>query len=540
MSAEVKHGLTRRQVIGAGAGAGAAVLAGGSLAKALAASDALTDRALREQVEHVVVLCQENRSFDEYFGTLRGIRGFQDPNAITLPSGKPVFYQPAPNAVGYELPFHLDTTTTSAACVAGLSHAWTAQHAAWDGGKMDNWVPAHLAADGNPNGFLTMGYYERNDIPWHYALADAFTICDDYHCGVMGPTNPNRLYLWTGMIDPTGQHGGPVVDNSETPPYTWTTYPERLQAAGISWQVYQEVDNYDDNPLAWFKQYQQAPKTSPLYKQGVSFQNSIIDRFAEDVATGSLPQVSWIIGPDYSTEHPSYFPAEGATFMWDLLSALSDNPDVWRKTVVFITYDENDGYFDHVLPRTAPLGTPGEYVTPVTPAAGGIVGPIGPGFRVPMIAISPWSTGGFACGDTFDHTSTIRFVERLFDVREPNISDWRRKINGDLTSAFDFSAPPADFPDLASPDALPTPANPANINQEESECFVAPGGSGNPPPAPPAANSQTVPTQEPGTRPRRGGAQSLSRAALLRGGSSKANRAARHNRAPVPHRKVAK
>jgi phospholipase C len=427
MSTEVKHGLTRRQVIGAGAGAGAAMLAGGSLAKALAAGDALTDRRLREQVEHVVVLCQENRSFDEYFGTLSGVRGFQDPKATTLPSGKSVFYQPAPNAVGYELPFHLDTTTTSAACMTGLSHAWTAQHAAWDGGKMDNWVPAHLAADGSPNGLLTMGYYERNDIPWHYALADAFTICDDYHCSVMGPTNPNRLYLWTGMIDPTGRYGGPVVDNSETPPYTWTTYPERLQAAGIAWQVYQEVDNYDDNPPAW-----------------------------------------------------------------DLLSALSDNPDVWRKTVVFIMYDENDGYFDHVLPQTAPPGTPGEYVNPVPPAAGGVAGPIGPGFRVPMIVVSPWSTGGFACGETFDHSSTIRFMERLFGVREPNISDWRRKTSGDLTSAFDFSSPPADFPDLASPDALPTPGNPSNINQEESECFVTPGGSGNPPAAPPAANSQTV------------------------------------------------
>jgi phospholipase C len=528
MSAKVTQGLTRRQVIGAGAGAGAAMLTGGSLAKALAARHASTDRRLHKQVEHVVVLCQENRSFDQYFGTLRGVRGFADPHAITLPSGRSVFYQPAPNAAGYELPFHMDTTTTSAACVADLSHAWTAQHAAWDDGRMDNWVPAHLVADGATNGLLTMGYYERADIPWHYALADAFTICDDFHCGVMGPTNPNRLYLWTGMIDPAGQHGGPVVDNSETPPYTWTTYPERLQAAGVSWRVYQELDNYDDNPLAWFKQYQQASRRSPLYRRGIAPQNSLLDRFAEDVATGRLPQVSWIIGPDYSTEHPSYLPAEGATFMWDLLSTLHDNPEVWRKTVVFITYDENDGYFDHVRPKTAPVGTPGEYINPVPASAGGIAGPIGPGFRVPTIAVSPWSTGGFACGDTFDHTSTIRFMERLFGVREPNISAWRRKINGDLTSAFDFSAPPADFPDLASPDSLPTPAHPANINQEQAECFVPPGGSGNPPPAPPAANSQTVPTQEPGTRPRRGGAQSLSRAGLLHGEGS--NRRPRHHR----------
>ncbi|MDQ2737512.1 MAG: phospholipase, partial [Actinomycetota bacterium] len=520
MSAEAKHGLTRRQVIGAGASAGAALLAGGSVGKALAAQDALTERRLRQSVEHVVVICQENRSFDQYFGTLRGVNGFQDPKALTFPSGRSVFYQPAPNAVGYELPFRLNTRTTSAACVADLSHAWTAQHGAWDGGKMDNWVPAHLIADGSPNGLLTMGYHERADIPWHYALADAFTICDDYHCGVMGPTNPNRLYLWTGMIDPNGRHGGPVVDNSETPPYTWTTYPERLQAAGITWQVYQELDNYDDNPLAWFQQYQQAPKSSPLYARGVAVQASLLDRFAEDVASRRLPQVSWIIGPDYSTEHPPYLPAEGATFMWDLISVLRDNPDVWRKTALFITYDENDGYFDHVLPKAAPTGTPGEYVSPLPAAAGGIAGPIGPGFRVPMIVVSPWSSGGYACGDTFDHTSILRFMERRFGVREPNLSQWRRKINGDLTSAFDFSNPPADFPDLASPDALPTPADPANINQEEAACFVPPGGSGKPPPAPPPAAGQTVPAQEPGTRPRRGRARALSRARLLGGDGS--------------------
>ena len=256
-----------------------------------------------------------------------------------------------------------------------------------------------------------------------------------------------------------------MVDNSETPPYTWTTYPERLQAAGISWQVYQEVDNYDDNPLAWFSQYQQAAKSSPLYKRGISVQSSLLDRFAEDVATRRLPQVSWIIGPDYSTEHPPYLPAAGATFMWDLISVLRDNPDVWRKTALFVTYDENDGYFDHVLPKAAPPGTPGEYISRL-PAAGGIAGPIGPGFRVPMIVVSPW----------------------------------------------------ADFPDLASPDALPTPAKPANINQEQAECFVAPGGSGSPPPAPPAAIGQTAPAQEPGTRPRRGRGRPLSRAGLLRSG----------------------
>jgi phospholipase C len=254
----------------------------------------------------------------------------------------------------------------------------------------------------------------------------------------------------------------------------------------------------------------------------MAFQNSLIDRFAEDVTRRRLPQVSWIVGPDYTTEHPSYLPAQGAQFMSDIISVLRDNPDVWRKTVLLINYDENDGYFDHVPPPTAPPGTPGEYLNPVPPAAHGISGPIGLGFRVPLIAVSPWSTGGYACGDTFDHTSCIRFMERVFGVKEPNITHWRRTTCGDLVSLFDFSRPPADFPDLPSPDALPTPANPANVNAEEAECFVQPGGSGLPAPAPPDANRQTVPTQEPGTRPRRGSSEAaLARAALLRRASTR-------------------
>ncbi|HWF34263.1 MAG TPA: alkaline phosphatase family protein [Solirubrobacteraceae bacterium] len=422
-------------------------------------------------------------------------------------------------------------TTTSSACVANLSHSWLAPHSARDGGKMDNWVPAMIAANGPTDGPLTMGYYTRNDIPYHYALADAFTICDGYHCSVMGPTNPNRLYSMTGMIDPTGQHGGPVVDNAETPPYTWTTYPERLEAAGIDWRVYQQVNNYDDNPLAWFKQFQQAPHSSPLYQRGLAVENSLVDRFAEDVATGNLPQVSWIIGPDYQSEHPSYLPAEGAQLISQIVSVLADNPKVFSRTALLLNYDENDGFFDHVPPPTAPSGTPGEYVNPVPAAANGISRPIGLGFRVPMIIISPWTTGGFACGDTFDHTSTIRVIERVFGVMEPNISAWRRMTCGDLLSAFDFSVPAA-FPDLPSPDALLTPGNPANVPTEQSECMV---GSGNPAPTPPPATAQTVPTQEPGTRPRRGVSARLARAELLRRATrlSGPKRSARHARRDV-------
>jgi phospholipase C len=466
--------ITRRKLLSTGAGVGLGAI-GLDVVDALARTEP-AGRGL-EGVEHIVVFMQENRSFDTYFGSLSGVRGFGDRSAARLPNGRSVFYQPDPlNPDGYELPFHMDTKRTSSACVADLSHAWEAQHAAWNGGAMDAWVPAHRVADG-ANGPLTMGYYTRADLPFHYALADAFTICDGYFCSVMGPTNPNRLYLWTGMIDPQSGHGGPVINNAETPPYTWTTYPERLQRAGISWRVYQEVDNYDDNALAWFQQYQQAPKSSPLYINGLT--DRPLAAFAQDVAADRLPQVSWIIAPAAESEHPSYTPAAGAELTYSYLGALAEHPRVWSKTIFLLNYDENDGFFDHVAPPTAPPGTPAEYV-------GGL--PIGLGFRVPMIVISPWSTGGYVCSDTFDHTSVIRLIERRFGVREPNISDWRRRVCGDLTSTLDFGGRPAGFPNL------PNPSGSADVAQQQCSTL--------PPPAVPA--KQTFPSQEPGRRPRRG------------------------------------
>ncbi|MGB6616451.1 MAG: alkaline phosphatase family protein, partial [Trebonia sp.] len=220
-------------------------------------------------IKHVVILMQENRSFDHYFGTLPNVRGFSDPTAIKLSTGKPVFYQPDPdNPDGYLLPFHLDTKTTSAQAQPSTSHAYTVQHSAWNGGKMDNWLPAHLAADG-ANGPYTMGYLERDDIPFQFALAENFTICDNYHCSVLGPTWPNRLYHMSAWIDPAGAGGGPIISNIDPTPYEWVSYPEALTSAGVPWQVYQEVDNYECNLLEMFKSVQSAPVSSTLYQSGL-------------------------------------------------------------------------------------------------------------------------------------------------------------------------------------------------------------------------------------------------------------------------------
>jgi len=312
-------------------------------------------------IKHVVMLMQENRSFDHYFGTLAGVRGFSDPKARKLSSGRTVFYQPdAQNPSGYLLPFHLDTRASSAQKIPSTSHAWDVQHEAWNRGQMDRWLPAHRRADGE-NGPYCMGYHTRADIPFQFALAESFTLCDEYFCSVMGPTWPNRLYWMTGTIDPDGAEGGPKTNNDAVPGgFTWTTYAERLERAGISWKVYQQEDNYGCNVLENFKQFQMAAKTSALYKRGMIRGQE--GQFEYDAINDKLPTVSWIIPTAFQSEHPDYMPADGAAFVASNIDAIAANPDVWAKTLFILNYDENDGIFDHVVPPNPPAGTPHEFV----------------------------------------------------------------------------------------------------------------------------------------------------------------------------------
>jgi phospholipase C len=422
-------------------------------------------------IEHVVVLMQENRSFDHYFGAFPGVRGFADPTVASS-----VFYQPdTQNPDGYLLPFHTDTTTSSAQALPSNSHAWSVQHESWNNGAMNGFVSSHLAADG-ADGQYTMAYFGQNDIPFHWALAQSFTICDGYHCSMLGPTWPNRLLLMTGTVDPAGTQGGPVSSNYvPSEGFSWTTYPELLTAAGISWKVYQENDNYGLNVLEFFDQYQAAGTSSPLYQQAMRFYEP--GQFEYDAAHDQLPTVSWILPTSYQSEHPDYMPAAGADFIASKVNALASNPDVWAKTVFFLVYDENDGFFDHVTPPTAPAGTPDEYIT-----VDGVSQPIGLGFRVPCIIVSPYTAGGFVCHDTFDHTSIIRFLERLTGVVNPNISAWRRQTVGDFTTALGCK------PDNRVPQLPPTGPGVARAEQEVRQLQL--------PPFPGA--QQSFPAEQPG------------------------------------------
>jgi len=522
--------------------------------------------------EHVVVLMQENRSFDHAFGTLRGVRGFNDPRAVTLPDQNPVWLQTNTAGETYA-PFRLNIKDTNATWVGGLPHSWADQTDARNHGNCDKWLDAkpssHEGCAGKP---LTLGYYDRDDLPFYYALADAFTICDQNFCSSLTGTTPNRLYLFTGTIRAKQDAASPAnVRNSDVEYNSmanWTTFPERLEDAGISWKIYQNevslptglsgeedawLANFTDNPIEWFEQYRvrfsktfrtyaaKAVKTLPQeiaeldrkisaanaadaakltrerrarasllrmvteagekftddawaklaqrernlyekafttnaadpdwrqlttlrYRDGATEREinvpkgDVLFQFREDVTQGKLPAVSWIVPPENFSDHPGA-PWYGAWMVSEVLNILTHNPDVWKKTIFILTYDENDGLFDHVPPFAAPDPArpesgktseendaaveywPLERDRERRPASDARGSSIGLGFRVPMLIASPWSRGGYVCSQVFDHTSVLQLLEKVLSqkgkvVRETNISSWRRTVCGDLSTAF--------------------------------------------------------------------------------------------------------
>jgi phospholipase C len=473
---------SRRQLLVGGAAVATVAALSDAMSRVIdqAHSTEPTRHAPLTDIEHVVFVMMENRSFDHYFGTYQGVRGFSDPHA--LPG---VFRQRGwrpgvgRDPGGYLSPFHLQTKNLAsyAECIDDIAHDWRPQHRAWNDGAMDHWVEAHLASDQGNIGPLTMGYYETEDIRFYRGLADAFTICDDYYCSILGPTDPNRVMWLSGTIDPDGTHGGPCLETlvakraANRGAFTWQTMPEQLTAAGVSWKVYQDSNDTLLNPLLYFKNFTD-PTT--LLGQNAAGDFRYPQTFDADVLAGTLPAVSWIL-PDYlNCDHPAGPPIRGEAFVAQVLKTVVDKPEVWEKTAIVVMYDENGGFFDHVPPPTPPPGTPGEFLTvdPLPAAAGGSRGPTGLGFRVPCLILSPYSRGGFVCSDTFDHTSQLKFIETRFGVDVPNLSAWRRDTVGDLVSAFSFGRPP-----IMSVPALPNPLNVDARRIVAGECLVSPGGS---------------------------------------------------------------
>ena len=493
--------------------------------------------------EHIVFLMQENRSFDHCYGSLKGVRGFNDPRAIDLPTGLPVWYQR--NSLGETaLPFHLDIKNTKSTWMGSLPHGWKDMVAARNGGKMDKWLEAKKS--GNPDYAalpLTMGFYDRADLPFYYALADAFTVCDQNFCSTLTGTSPNRNYFWAGTVreDAHNPASKAHIDNGmiDFKNVSWKTYPERLEKAGISWGVYQNelsiptgfteeegywLANFTDNDLEFIKQYnvrfhpehrkfmqQELKKLMELHASGklegkeleeilgeidklkndldtyseanfeklsehekaihhkafitnnrtndyreletLEFEGKtvnvpkgdVLHQFREDVNKGTLPTVSWLVAPCAFSDHPGS-PWFGAWYVSEALDILTKNPEQWKKTIFIVSYDENDGYFDHIPPFVAPKqGDGATGATTNIPTEEEFVegkDNLGLGFRVPMVVASPWSKGGFVNSEVFDHTSSLQFLEHFIEkktgkkVIEENIGTWRRAVCGNLTSVF--------------------------------------------------------------------------------------------------------
>ncbi len=572
--------------------------------------------------EHVVILMQENRSFDHAYGALRGVRGFNDPRAITLADGLPVWCQTGGDGKTHT-PFRLDIHNSKSTWTGCLPHSRGSQVEAFNRGRHDQWLMAKQSGAHQYAGLpLTLGHYDRRDIPFYYALADAFTVCDQHFCSAMTCTTPNRCYLWSGTVQGP-EDAAPRLDNGQLDhnhhPH-WTTFPERLEDHGISWKVYQnEIDlvaghlpgekdewlgNFGDNPLEYFPQYgakfaaahqahlarlaeslpaeiaraqaasaaapadaKLAEKLAGLRRQRTQVEKALVafspaafaklpardralhtraftvnagdanrheleampyadgaDRrsvnvpkgdlfhqFRADVKAGVLPAVSWLVAPQKCSDHPdsAWY---GAWYVSEALDILTADPKVWKKTIFILTYDENDGYFDHVPPFVPPPA--GDASTGAASPGLDTAGefdehghPIGLGFRVPMVIASPWTRGGRVNSQVFDHTSVLQFLEKFTQkktgtaVRETNISPWRRAVCGDLTSAF--------LPESGANAPLPEPVARApfvaGIHQAQFRPAPAPGRALTPEEcAKLRANPRdcdALPRQEPGTRP---------------------------------------
>ncbi|HEY0248041.1 MAG TPA: alkaline phosphatase family protein [Gryllotalpicola sp.] len=434
-------------------------------------------------LKHVVILMQENRSFDHYFAQLPGVRGLNDKQALRFQDGTTVFQQR--DASGN---IHTPQQDDSA---WGTDHSFTTLN----GRRWNSWVPE--------KGAEAMNYHSPAYMSFYWSVASQFAVGDQYFCSILGPTDCNRKYHWSGMSN--GEIGNSDESNYDR---NWITVAEQLQQVGIDWRMFSDnsgsgsggrqaylsgwFGDYGDNELKYFKGFEPngltaddpklAPGTGLIWRGNAQYyapapSSSVAPNndSAENLeyvlkdfiaacqpdAEHPLPAVSWITAPYGWCEHPAADSDHGERFVARILQALQSNPEIWDSTLFILNYDENDGKFDHVLPPYAEPGTPGEYtngadkinVSNLVTTGGS---PIGLGPRVPFLMVSPWTRGGWVASEVFDHTSIIKFLETWADYlgmpfTNPNISAWRRSVVGDLTSALDFAHPQTGAATFADP-----------------------------------------------------------------------------------------
>ena len=445
------------------------------------------------KIKHIVLFMQENRAFDHYFGTMAGVRGFGDPNVhVSKNTHDIVFNQPVdwsvakgqgphgiqmlpPSDIHMLQPFYLNWQggkwKEKTQCMVAGTNDWRQNHEAWNNGEMDRWAIANTP--------YSLGYLKEEDIPVQWHLANKFTTGDMYYESIISSTSPNRVAWFSGTINPpkgskvngTNRNmGGPVFDNHEAHgcektdagdpmscmPLKWKTVPEYLENSNITWRVYQDKDNFGDNPLVYYTNFQESAKNKgKLARQGTAYPG--LEKFYEDAENGNLPEVSYIIGPTQLSEHPPYMPMDGAWIQGKVANAVMNGKN-WASTALIYSYDETGGWADHVISPLPPKSEQGEWTVDPYHKDKGLT-PIGPGFRLPFYIVSPWTQGGNVFTEHASHESQILFLEQWAKaVGKPfythEIGSWRRKHMSNLVNAFDFNnedTSTADVPNVRQP-----------------------------------------------------------------------------------------
>ncbi len=409
------------QKLGVLAGAGLALDAGIFTLNKVGASMLHSNINAANPVKHVLIACQENRTFDEYFGYYPRAGKFGIPAHYSQPDGKG----------GTVTPHHNFLPISN-----NPSHSWQSIHSEWNHGKMDGFYTA--------DGSTALGYYNGSDLSYYYGLADHFTLCGNYFCSLLGPSTPNRLSLMTATA------GGNTTNTIARGSLDWPTIVDLLDAHKVSWKCYNlgigtgtSLEDY--NVLVHFKRWQNDSRL-----------NFTEDDYQKDLDAGTLPQVSFLITESLISEHPPADIQMGQHSMSEVINALMASK-LWQSSALFFTYDEGGGFFDHMPPPQ--------------------VDAYGMGFRVPMLVVSPWARRGYISGQLYEHSSVLKFIERRFglqslasvnhqfDTSTPGTNndaangkprgpaapprDGLARI-GDFYEVFDFSQNPNYYPSLPS------------------------------------------------------------------------------------------
>ncbi len=389
-------GLTRTEFLKRAAAAGVTVAGGTLWATAPAAAQARRTPGVETPLEHLVIACQENRSFDHYYGYAPQVQaaGLGPPAGYTQPDGNG----------GSVAPFEFTALSTP-----DIPHSWSAVHAQWDNGAMDGFYTTD-----DING---MGYYTAAELPFYYSLFDNSGLCANYFCSLLGPTWPNRFYFAAGTsggITTNGIWGYGVFD-----------YPiilDLLDAAGVSWGIYNM--NWDsvpfgntDNVFVFWRNFAHDQRT--LGSKG---------SFLNDARKGTLPQVSWLVSSfaHHKDEHPPADVSVGMGLQQELITAVRESP-LWDSAAYLLTYDEHGGYFDHVAPPQLEGDAYGLSV------------------RVPLWVISPYAkTGPVLSSLAAEHSSTLKLIEALHGL--PTLASQNHLFDSGTPTGSNYQANGAPAP----------------------------------------------------------------------------------------------